>query len=207
VKQRRDGPFLYVVRHGETLANSPTEEKFRSWNETLGINHHGAAQSRHAAEMLAPLGIAFLASSDLKRAMQTATIIGEKLGMPPQQDFALRDWNVGIYIGQSVKEFLPHVKKFEYEMPDTPIPKGEAYRTFYERFSNSLFGYIHAIETMGVSGAIVTHQRCIYALPNILTNGAAPIKWGGPPDPGGIVRLRPGAQFAELVEDGKVKYE
>lgn len=200
-KSNASRPALYLVRHGDTDANDPRHERFRSWDEEIGLSTIGKRHAEVAAQTLAPLGIAFLISSDLRRAVQTAGIVGEELGLTPQLDRTLRDWNVGIYIGLSVKEFLPHVKKFETQMPDTPIPGGEAYSTFWKRWGMALIRGLHAVETMGISGAYVTHQRCIYSVNNILTNGAAPIKWGGPPAPGGVARLYPGAQHFDIIEN------
>jgi broad specificity phosphatase PhoE len=198
-KSRANGPALYIVRHGDTAANDPKEEKFRSWDNEIGINHHGQQHAKQAAALLADTGCVFLATSDLKRAEQTAVIVGKALGLDPVSDHTLRDWNLGIFIGQPVKEFLPQIKHFEEALPNKALPEGESYNTFYKRFSDSLFRYLHAVEAMGVSGAIISHQRCLYTVPNILTNGAAPVKWGGPPDPGGVVRLRPNSQKVELL--------
>lgn len=66
------------------------------------LTEQGKEQVRKAAERLAEAGVEFkcIVSSDLKRAMDSAHIIAERLHLPitPMQELRERDW--GIYTGR-----------------------------------------------------------------------------------------------------------
>ena len=68
------------------------------------LTEQGKEQVRKAAERLAEAGVEFrcIVSSDLKRAMDSAHIIAERLHLPitPMKELRERDW--GIYTGMAV---------------------------------------------------------------------------------------------------------
>ena len=70
------------------------------------LTEQGKEQVRKAAERLAEAGVEFkcIVSSDLKRAMDSAHIIAERLHLPitPMKELRERDW--GIYTGMAVAE-------------------------------------------------------------------------------------------------------
>ena len=71
-------PF-YFLRHGETESN---RLKTIAGSIDVELNETGRAQARAAIELVRPLGITHIASSDLRRARITATTIAEALKLP-----------------------------------------------------------------------------------------------------------------------------
>jgi broad specificity phosphatase PhoE len=87
---------LILVRHGETLGNR--HGRFQTYNTPL--SDEGRRQAALLGERLAAEGpIDALYSSDLGRAHETATIVGERLGLTPVSDRALRELDVGDWKG------------------------------------------------------------------------------------------------------------
>jgi broad specificity phosphatase PhoE len=102
--QRSRGPAaatehtLYLARHGETDDN---REPIRVQGFTdTPLNSTGRRQAAGLAARLEPLGLRSLWSSDLKRARETAEIVGARLGLPVQVDARLREANRGRWEGR-----------------------------------------------------------------------------------------------------------
>ncbi len=75
-------------------------------------------------------------SSDLKRAWQTAEIIGKHLNLPIVSDRGLREINTGIAAGKTKEWAKAHrnprdKNKFDWEYKE--FPQGETWRQFYRR--------------------------------------------------------------------------
>ncbi len=92
---------LYLVRHGLTEANK--ERRYCGRSETP-LSPEGLRQSRRLAERLAASGARRLCSSDLGRALQTAILLGERLGLEPAADPALREADFGAWEGLTFDE-------------------------------------------------------------------------------------------------------
>ena len=77
-------------------------------------------------------------SSDLKRAFQTAEIIGQEIGTIPQVVPELREFNTGIAAGKTVEWAEEHMAPWPptgVGLDRQPFPESETPRTFYERVS------------------------------------------------------------------------
>lgn len=87
---------LLLVRHGETDWNNE-----RRWqgHADRPLNDAGRAQARELADELAGRSIDAIFTSDLARAHETATIVGERLGLPVVADAGLREVDVGDWSG------------------------------------------------------------------------------------------------------------
>ena len=91
------------------------------------LTEQGKEQVRKTAERLAEAGVEFkcIVSSDLKRAMDSAHIIAERLHLPitPMKELRERDW--GIYTGMAVAEAA---KKYRidgiWRFPDSSAETG-----------------------------------------------------------------------------------
>ena len=82
---------LYLTRHGETVENAAGILQ----GQTPGqLNHTGIQQARQLRGLLSDTHFDALVYSDLKRAVDTAEIINERLGLPlvPCKLFRERDW-------------------------------------------------------------------------------------------------------------------
>jgi broad specificity phosphatase PhoE len=126
--------LLYIVRHGNT-----------DWNQSRRIQGHldiplnetGRAQARRAGLRLATLGATALYSSDLRRASETAQLIGQSLGLSVVQTPGLREINFGAWQGLSspqIRERDPDVYAARRANPYDVAPVGaETWRQFYDR--------------------------------------------------------------------------
>ncbi|MFZ4855587.1 MAG: histidine phosphatase family protein [Desulfuromonadaceae bacterium] len=116
---------LYIARHGET-----------EWNRAGKLQGHrdspltakGQQQAVALAAALSNRKITRVYSSDLGRAVQTATAVAEQLGVELIQDVRLRERNFGELEGQPHRE-LDRFRLF----PDDLAPGGESFRQAYER--------------------------------------------------------------------------
>lgn len=83
---------IYSARHGETEFNV----KFCLCGRLdIPLTEKGVQQAHVLAESLADRGIEIIYCSDLSRAVVTADIVGEKLGISPISDRRLRETDFG----------------------------------------------------------------------------------------------------------------
>ena len=94
---------LYIVRHGQTEENL---ERILQGHLPGKLTQEGRQQVKRTAERLAQEGTNFkcILTSDLKRAMDSADILAERLHLPviPMEILRERDW--GNYTGLSLAE-------------------------------------------------------------------------------------------------------
>jgi broad specificity phosphatase PhoE len=90
---------LYFVRHGESEANVLHEISNRGLQH--GLTEKGRSQATDLALKLASTSFARLFSSPLLRAVQTAEILSQNLGLPFETTDALREFDCGIIEGKS----------------------------------------------------------------------------------------------------------
>lgn len=102
--------IIYIVRHGQTAENL---QMILQGHLPGTLTDKGKEQVRNAAEHLAEKDVQFkcIVSSDLKRAMDSANIISERLKLPvfPMEILRERDW--GKYTGMPVSEAADKYKK------------------------------------------------------------------------------------------------
>lgn len=94
---------LLLARHGETDWNA--QRRFQGHADPP-LNDVGRAQARALAARVADAGVAAVYSSDLRRAAETADIVGEALGLDVTQLQALREIDVGEWSGLTVEEIV-----------------------------------------------------------------------------------------------------
>jgi broad specificity phosphatase PhoE len=89
-----------MARHGETDDNIPPI-RFQGFRDTP-LNDIGRNQAHELAERIAAESepIRALWSSDLRRARETADVVGAKIGMTPRLDPRLREANRGEWEGR-----------------------------------------------------------------------------------------------------------
>lgn len=88
---------ILFVRHGRTEEND--KGILQGWNPGT-LTQEGRQQGRKAASKLAREKIKAIYSSDLKRCMDTAQIIGEVLSLPVEAREELRERHLGAWTGQ-----------------------------------------------------------------------------------------------------------
>lgn len=87
---------LVVMRHGETDWNSALRMQ---GHRDIPLNATGLAQAAAAAPSIAALSPEVIVASDLSRARDTATIIGDALSLPVRTDARLRETFLGEWQG------------------------------------------------------------------------------------------------------------
>ena len=126
---------LYIVRHGRTEENL---KRILQGHMPGTLTEKGKEEVREAAELLSKEGVKFtrIVSSDLKRAMDSANIISERLHLPitPMEILRERDW--GKFTGMSIAEAADKYRidgKWIFPEGTTETEEG-----IYERASKAL---------------------------------------------------------------------
>ena len=118
---------LVLLRHGMTDWNRDGRLQGQA---DPPLNETGREQARRAAELLAPGNCRAVYSSDLKRALETASVVADRLKVPIHIDRRLREIHQGQWEGLLVEEvrrrFPGEWAAREKEPQTFPIPGGEA---------------------------------------------------------------------------------
>lgn len=125
---------LVAIRHGETVWNTQGLQQGQLNSDLTDL---GRAQAKALAGRLGGEPFDGLYSSDLGRALETARIIAERVGLDVETDPRLRERDLGILQGISLRQFEqehPHeYARFRSGDPDYVIPTGESARQRHER--------------------------------------------------------------------------
>lgn len=132
---------IYLVRHGENIANITKEFSFKLVDYSLTAK--GVQQAEQTAEYFKDKDIDEIYSSPLKRAVETAEIIGRELGLPVTVMEQFREVNVGRLEGQppTRENWALHNRIVEdwYEGRYTSaFPDGENYLEVMQRMREGL---------------------------------------------------------------------
>ena len=107
---------LYLVRHGETYDNARQVMQGQVQGE---LNATGVAQARDVRDRLAAERFDAVVASDLKRAVDTATIIAEPHGLPVVTTPLLRERDWGDFTGR----YIPDLKGEPWPANVEPIDR------------------------------------------------------------------------------------
>lgn len=149
---------LHMVRHGSTTMNrehSGGVDKIRGWMD-VPLSDKGLEESKDSAKALRNKNISHIVSSDLIRARQTAEAISKKTGAPISTTMGLRPWNVGNLTGKPSDKVHHIMEEYARRKPNEPIPGGESFNEFKNRFLDTLK---HVITNYPDNVALVTHYR------------------------------------------------
>lgn len=179
---------LIFVRHASTSLNAgdPAEPKdqFRGWTDAP-LSDFGRTTMAQTAAWFRSVPLQGIISSDLPRAAESAEMISKATGVPVKYDPRLRPLNVGYLTGKDITPETAKVMEQAHQNRDMPLPGGESYNDFANRYA----GIIPELLQAGQSGnvAVVTHHRNLLALPNMFFG--KPLSTKGPPVPGGVMAL------------------
>ncbi len=147
---------LVLVRHGQSEWN--VQGRWQGQADPP-LTAEGRAQATRAAAALAPLLPAGLYASDLRRAAETARILGRALGLEPALEPRLRELHVGEWSGRThdnIRERWPDVlARFRQGDPDARPPGGETPRELRVRVDAALAEI--AARHAGGRVVVVTH--------------------------------------------------
>ena len=127
-----------MIRHGETDYNKQRLVQGRMDNP---LNEHGKNQARTTGQLLKDLNDTFdiLGSSPLKRAYETAEIVGSYLDMKVEFTFdGMLERDFGSFEGKSIDEVLEICTKDDYKEPgfeDNELLQQRIKKATYELFN------------------------------------------------------------------------
>jgi 2,3-bisphosphoglycerate-dependent phosphoglycerate mutase len=154
---------VLLVRHGQTDWNVDGR-----WQGVLpvGLNTEGWSQARALAASLRGRPIGAIYSSDLPRALETATVVGSVVGLVPHTDIRLREFNLGVFQGltrEQIEDRHPaEWQEFRTDYWNYVIPQGESRRALQLRVQQA-FTAITA-QAAGKETVLVSHGGAIRML-------------------------------------------
>jgi probable phosphoglycerate mutase len=156
---------IILVRHGETDWNATGRIQGQS---DTPLNALGKIQAERVAQRLARETVQALYSSDLARAFETATIIGEQLGLVVTKVPRLRERQYGVWEGLTSAEiearYPTQFDEWRARSTDFAPPQGETSSQLLKRALTSL--QTIARQHVGELVVVVTHGGFCYVLIN-----------------------------------------
>ena len=127
---------IYLVRHGENTANITKELSHRLVDYSL--TPKGVLQAQQTGEYFKDKSIGAIYTSPLKRAVETAEIIGRAIGITPVVVEHFREVNVGALeqLGGTAEAWSAHdsiVRAWFEGQPELLFPEGENYHMLLAR--------------------------------------------------------------------------
>lgn len=171
------GTELILIRHGESVWNAE-----RRWQGQADppLSERGRAQARAAGAAIAALGPQQLYASDLVRAFETATILGQELGLEPSAEPRLREFHVGEWSGLTMAEidtrWPGEYARFRNREPDLRPGGGESPRELMQRVLAAL-GDI-AARHPGERVAVVSHGGVARSLTSVVLENLGFVRLG-----------------------------
>ena len=160
-----DKTLVYLVRHGLTDWNSVGRYQGQT---DIPLNAVGLSQAEAVSEWLVEQSAGFKAvyTSDLKRASQTAQVIGDKLRLSPIPETVLREISCGKWEGLTRAEIAAQYPeergRWEANRYTYPMPGGENIPAVQARLSGFYWDVVarHCGDTV----IVVTHGMALLAL-------------------------------------------
>lgn len=154
---------LFLVRHGQSTWN--VEKRLQGQTSHPPLTELGRAQAAQAAEKLQELSPTSILSSDLLRAVETATIIGEALGLDMRTTPLLREQGLGEMEGQLTKDLRPQPTPEGKHITEIRWGGGESILDVHQRMA-TLLQHLRAEQADGT--VLVSHGDAIRVLIAVL---------------------------------------
>jgi probable phosphoglycerate mutase len=113
---------ILLARHGQTDFNAPPTRIQGSLDPPL--NELGRTQAAELADLVAGEGLRALYTSDMRRARETAEIVGERVGIEPVVEARVRECGWGAWEGRLVED----IAREEPEHWEAWLRAGESFR-------------------------------------------------------------------------------
>ena len=165
---------LYFVRHGESEANVLRVISDRGWVHPL--TEKGRQQARDLGDKLQTAGIAKIYTSPLQRAVQTAEILAQTLGIEFEITGALREFDCGIAEGRAdAKAWQLWQSAWDnwllHQQWDYRIEDGESFNDLRRRFLPLVNGLLGDRAGQSKNYVLIGHGGLYFSmLPQVLTN-------------------------------------
>jgi broad specificity phosphatase PhoE len=182
VSTRDTKPALWFVRHGESTWNEAGLVQGQAHGPVLTAK--GRREAARIAEHLGDVSVTSVYTSDLERALETATIVSRALAVPMEIDPALRERNFGIAQGHPLAELASARSGIAGERvvdAEARPPEGESLREMYARVGT----FINELEQAAPDGdvLVVTHGGVIRVARAYCDGiGAEAMAWGPVPN-------------------------
>lgn len=161
--------LLYLIRHGETELNA--KGVYYGWTD-CGLSEKGVVQAEKVAGMLKDVNFDAVISSPLKRARETAAIVGRCPGTEIVLDERLKELNFGSWEGKHYKTIQDSDRQnwdlWVNDWKKVAPPAGESFTSMYRRVKQSIKEILEKYE--GQTILVVTHQGCLRIIMCILLN-------------------------------------
>jgi broad specificity phosphatase PhoE len=152
---------ILLARHGQTTYNA--EGRFQGTLE-VPLDPVGLEQAHALAEVTKGHGIVALWCSPLRRARQTADVIGAALGLEPQPDARFAEHDTGAWTNRLKSEveaedpeaWAAYLRGGE----DWTFPGGEGFEAFMERVID---GLVDVTQSRRLPALVVCHRGVIRA--------------------------------------------
>ncbi|HLB28654.1 MAG TPA: histidine phosphatase family protein [Dehalococcoidia bacterium] len=145
---------LLLLRHGESIGNA--EWRLQGQLD-YPLSPQGAAQARRLAEALRVYAPQALYASPVRRALETAQVVGEALGLEIQIAPGVAEYDFGELAGLTREEILERAPELEglrdRQGRFPPMPGEEGREQFRRRVCDALWGLAqkHPQETVAVA--------------------------------------------------------
>lgn len=125
---------IYLLRHGETEQNL---KGFYYGNLDVDITSKGIKQIEYISNRIKNVTFDKIYSSNMKRAISSASIISRNKGVTCIKDKRLNEMNLGVFEGKSYeniqREYPIEFEKWSDDWKSYAPPEGESYIYFYKR--------------------------------------------------------------------------
>jgi probable phosphoglycerate mutase len=155
--------LFYLVRHAEPVL--PDERRrFLGWADPP-LSETGIDQAKRLAERLRAVHFDSVFSSDLRRCLQTAAIVGEALGLSSGEgacgihaDARLREIDLGRWDGltaeEAAEQYPREYAERELDLVEYSFPGGESFRDLSARVVPA---FLEIVEDAGKCALVVGH--------------------------------------------------
>jgi broad specificity phosphatase PhoE len=149
--------MILMARHGETTFNA--ERRFQGHSERAVLTERGREQARELAELAAAEDLAALYASPLARARETATIVGERIGLEPTFDERFAETETGDWTEKLYDEVDAELyAQWEHAGAGWRFPGGESLEEQQERV---IAGLVDVTQRGELPALVVCHRGTI----------------------------------------------
>lgn len=187
---------IYLVRHGQTDWNLAGKIQGHA---DIALNDTGRAQAESVAEYLAEKEVDEIYCSSMKRAVETASILAERLGKPAYMTDGLREMGYGVCEGLTMKEIEEQFPQELAAWHQNPLEfrfSGEGSETGWEVLQRAYGSWRQIVQRAKGNIVIVSHGATLRILLHYLLRDT-PEDIPGDLDNTSVVSLR----YNRLTED------
>jgi alpha-ribazole phosphatase len=179
---------LLLARHGATAATLGVA----IGRTDVELAPAGRRQAELLAERLAACPLERVYSSDLRRALETASIVAERRGLPVEATPELRELDFGAWEGRQLadlwRESPAEARAWESDLRRLPPSFGETIDSLESRVAR----FAGRLETVSGDVLVVAHRGSLAMLYALLARSTLDTAWRIPFDLGSLTELEVG---------------